>query len=124
MVKFPYPRTDLSHDLCDGHAERSEAVHHGDPDLDLRDLTIEVPRGQTLARQFRFADLRFTPAPGFDAASAVVAFGAALEPMAGWPLTIVARWSDRSVLMRAGLRFVRSPPPCRASTAWRFSGVG
>ena len=118
MVKFPYPRTDLSHDLCDGHAERSEAVHHGDPDLDLRDLTIKVPRGQTLAQQFHTIHL------GLDAASAVVAFGAALEPMAGWPLTIVARWSDRSVLMRAGLRFVRSPPPCRASTAWRFSGVG
>jgi hypothetical protein len=60
---------------------------------------------------------------GFGAASAVPAFGAAFEPMAGWPLTIVARWSDRSVWPRAELRFARSPPPCRAFTALRFSGA-
>ena len=60
--------------------------------------------------------------PGFDAALAVVAFGAALEPVAGWPLTIVARWSDRSVWMRAGLRFVRSPPPCRLPRLCVFTG--
>jgi len=55
-----FPRTDSSLGFSYGYAERREAVQDGDPDLKLRDLTIKVPRGQALARQFRFADLRFT----------------------------------------------------------------
>ncbi len=42
--RLPFPRTDLSRDLCDGDAERGEAIEHGDPDLELRNLTVEVPR--------------------------------------------------------------------------------
>ena len=89
MPDVPYPRTDLSHDLCDGYAKGGEVVQDGDPDLELRDVTIK--RGQAMAQQFD------TMHPGFDAASAVIAFGAAFEPMAGWPFTIVARSSGRSV---------------------------
>ena len=67
LPDVPYPRTDLSHDLCDGYAKGGEAVQDGDPDLELRDLTIEVPRGQTLAQQFDAMHLCL------DAASAMVA---------------------------------------------------
>ena len=38
--------------LSDWRGQR-EAVQDGDPDLELRDLTIKVPRGQTLAQQFK-----------------------------------------------------------------------
>jgi hypothetical protein len=46
---LPFPRIDLSCDLCDGCAERGEAVEHRDPDLELCDLTVEVPCAQALA---------------------------------------------------------------------------
>ena len=49
------------------YAKGCEAVQDGDPDLELRDLTIKVPRDQSLAQQFDIMHL------GFDAASAVVA---------------------------------------------------
>jgi hypothetical protein len=135
LTDFPYPRTDLSHDLCDGYAKGGEAVPDGDADLKLRDLTIKVPRGQALAQQFD------TVHPGFDAASAVTAFGAAFEPMAGWPLTIVAGWSGRSVWMHArprcatapavsgfhGLAFLRggmmAAAPRAAMASWHVAGV-
>ena len=41
--------------LCcfsDGYAECCEAVQDGDTDLELGNLTVEVPSGQTLAQQF------------------------------------------------------------------------
>jgi len=63
---FPLPRTDLSHGFCDGYAERGEAVQDGHTDLELGDLTIEVPCAQPLAQQFQTMHL------GFDAAPAVV----------------------------------------------------
>ena len=46
--------------LSFGYAECGEAVQDGDTDLELGDLTVEVPRHEALAQQFRFADLRFT----------------------------------------------------------------
>jgi hypothetical protein len=46
---FPFPRTDLSHDFSDGDAERGEAVQDGDTDLELCNLTVEVPRHEALA---------------------------------------------------------------------------
>jgi hypothetical protein len=52
-----YPTT-----VCDGYAKGGEAVQDGDPDRELRDLTIKVPRGQSLAQQFDTMRL------GFDAA--------------------------------------------------------
>ena len=42
--------TDLSHGFSDGRAERGKAVQDGDTDLELGDLTIKVPRGQTLTQ--------------------------------------------------------------------------
>lgn len=39
-----------SHDLCDGYAERCVAVQHGNTNLELRQLTIEVPRHEALAQ--------------------------------------------------------------------------
>ena len=80
--------------------------------------TFKVPRAQPLAQQFH------TVHPGFDAALAVVAFGAALEPMAGWPLTIVARSSGRSVWMHAKPRCARSRRECRALMALRSCAAG
>jgi len=117
LPDVPYPRTDLSHDLCDGYTNGGEAVQDGDPDLELCDLTIKVPRGQVLTQQFDTAH------PVFDATLAVVVFGAAFEPMVGWPFTIVARSSGRSVWVHARPRCAQSRRECRASMAWRFSGV-
>ena len=64
---FPLPQTDLFCDLRKRYAEGSETVHNGGTDLELRDLTVEVPRHEALAQQFHAMHL------GFDAASAVVA---------------------------------------------------
>ena len=47
---FPFPRTDSSHGFRDGYAERGEAIQHGDTNLELCDLTVEVPGGQPLAK--------------------------------------------------------------------------
>ena len=66
LPRFPFPRTDLSHGLCDRDAERGVAVQNGDTDLKLRDLSVEVPRHEALPQQFHTVHLRF------DAASAVV----------------------------------------------------
>lgn len=63
----PFPRTDLSRDLCDGRAECGEAVQDRDPDLELCDLTVEVSGGQALPQQLDAVHL------GFCATSAVVA---------------------------------------------------
>ena len=38
--------------LCDGYAERSISVQDRDTDLDLFDLTVEVPRHEALPEQF------------------------------------------------------------------------
>jgi len=57
----------LSHDLCAGRCERGEAVQDGNTNLELRDLTVEVPRHEALTQWFH------TVHPGFDAASAVTA---------------------------------------------------
>jgi hypothetical protein len=44
--------------------ERANAIgsreRANDTDMELGDLTVEVPRAQALAQKFRFADLRFT----------------------------------------------------------------
>lgn len=45
---FPFPRTNLLHGLCDRDAECGEAVRHGDTDLKLGDLSVEVPRHEAL----------------------------------------------------------------------------
>jgi len=116
VAGFPFARTDASCDFSDGNAGRGEAVQDGDTDLELGNLTVKVPSGQALAPQFQTMD------PGFDAAFAVVA-APSIARHALWSHPLprgVARGPDRSVLMRAGLRFARSPPPCQASTALRF----
>jgi hypothetical protein len=65
-AECPFFRTDLSCDLRDWDAERGVAVQHGDTDLELRDLTVEVPRRKALTQEFDAVHLRF------DAASAVI----------------------------------------------------
>ena len=50
MAVVSLTRTDSSHGFRDGYAERGEAVQHGDTDLELCDLTVEVPGGQPLAK--------------------------------------------------------------------------
>ena len=57
-----------------GNAGRGEVVQDGGTDLEFSHLTVEVPRHRALARQFRFADLRFTQCiPVSTRASAVAA---------------------------------------------------
>ena len=41
---------DLSYGLCDGYAESGVAVEHRDPDLELGDLSVEVPCHEALAK--------------------------------------------------------------------------
>ena len=48
----PFPRTGLSYGLGDGYARTSVAIGEGDPDLDHRDLPVEVPRHEALSHQF------------------------------------------------------------------------
>ncbi|SEB07742.1 hypothetical protein SAMN05444370_1575 [Rubrimonas cliftonensis] len=48
---FPFPRTDSSYGFGDGYAEGGEAVQHGDPDVEFRDLTVEVPRHEPLTEE-------------------------------------------------------------------------
>lgn len=42
---------DLSYGVGNGCAERGEAVEDGDTDLELGNLTVEVPREQALSQQ-------------------------------------------------------------------------
>ena len=49
---FPFPWTDLSCGLSDGYAKGSEAVQDGYSYLELRHLTVEVPRHEALAQEF------------------------------------------------------------------------
>jgi len=67
QANLPLRGAELSYGFCDGYAERVEAVQDGHADLEPGDLTIEVPRGQTLAQQFHTRHLRF------DAPLAVIA---------------------------------------------------
>lgn len=55
------PRTDLSHDFCDGCAKRSEAVQHGNTDLNFGYLTVGLPGHEALSEQPHAAHLRFGP---------------------------------------------------------------
>ena len=57
---------DLSYGLCDGYAKYCVAIEHGDADLDLSDLPVEVPCHERLAYQLYAMHL------AFDATSAVV----------------------------------------------------
>lgn len=66
LPRFPFPRTDLSHGFRDRYAERGVAVQDGDADLELGDLTVEVPSHEPLAQQLHAMHLRL------DAASAVI----------------------------------------------------
>lgn len=60
---FPFPRTDSSDGAGDGDAEGGETVQHGDPDVELRDLPVEVPRHEALAQKLDAVHLRFGAAP-------------------------------------------------------------
>ena len=66
MPEVPLSRTDLSHCFRGRYAERGVAVQDGDADLELGDLTVEVPSHEPLAQQFHAMHLRL------DAASAVI----------------------------------------------------
>ncbi len=67
IIWLPLPRTELSHSHSgDEYAEHDVAIHNGNANLDLRYLTIEVPRHAALAQQIHTVHLRF------DAASVVV----------------------------------------------------
>jgi hypothetical protein len=57
----------LSHGFSDGDPERGEAIQDGHTNLELGDLTVEVPRGQALAQEFDAVHF------GLCAASAVIA---------------------------------------------------
>ena len=79
---FPFPRTDSSYGFSDGNSKRGEAVQDGHTNLELGNLTVEVPRHEALTQQFDtvhpFAGktiprIVFWPGSYFDAASAVIA---------------------------------------------------
>ena len=61
------PRTGSSDGLSDGDAERSEAIQDGHANLELGDMTVEVPCQEARAQQFD------TMHPCFDAAPVVMA---------------------------------------------------
>jgi len=42
----------LTYGFSDGYAERGEAVQDGNADLELGNLTVEVPRHEALTQQF------------------------------------------------------------------------
>ena len=42
-MEFPVPRTDLPYELCYRRARGGEAIEHCHTDLELGDLTVEVP---------------------------------------------------------------------------------
>jgi len=62
----PFPGRTYTTAVCNGYAERSEAVEHGDADLELGHLTADVPSHEALAQQLHTMHLRL------DAASAVI----------------------------------------------------
>jgi hypothetical protein len=57
---LPFPRTNTSHGFSDGYAEHGEAVQDGHTNLELRNLTVEVPRLEAPTQGFRVTDLRVT----------------------------------------------------------------
>ena len=59
----PFPRADLSCGFRDGDAESGVAVEHGDADLELGDLAIEIARHEALTQQFHAMHLRLDAAP-------------------------------------------------------------
>ena len=64
---LPFPWTALYYGFSEDYSERGEAVQDGHTNLELGDLTVEVPRSQTLAQEFNAMHF------GLCAASAVVA---------------------------------------------------
>lgn len=58
----PLPRTDLFYGLRDGYAKGDVTVEHRDPDLELADLSVEVPTHEALAKEFDAAHLRLCTA--------------------------------------------------------------
>lgn len=51
-MDFPFPRTDSRHSFGDGYAKCGVAVHDGDADLDLCDLSVEATRNEALPQKF------------------------------------------------------------------------
>jgi hypothetical protein len=96
----PLPRTDLAYGLSNRHAKGRIAIEHGDTDLDLGDLPVEVPCHERLAHQFEAVHL------GFDAASSVVS-----APASPHSAAQISLGADRVV-------------PSDSSSARRFPGFG
>jgi hypothetical protein len=96
LPNSPYPRTDLSYSFYDGYAERCVAVQGGDADLELCDLTVEVPRHEPLAQKYCYADPRLAHASLFP------------RGFRGGIHSIAAKWPNRGISMRALPRFGQS----------------
>lgn len=94
----PYPLTDLSCDLRDADAERNVAVQHGNTNLELRDLAVEVPRHEALTKEFEAVHFRFC------AASSVI-----LAPPSP---------KCTAVVLRGPQRLVARDRTCRFSFPW------
>ena len=67
-----------------GDAEGGETVQHAGPDVELRDLPVEVPRHEALTQKLDALHLRFGAAPAVVWASGLLfaAFFAVLMPLA------------------------------------------
>jgi hypothetical protein len=92
--------------------ERANAIGPREPandtDLELGDLTVERARGEALAQELDAIHL------GLGAASAVISFGAALEPcMDGSRVArgsvIFGNWSGAAMYSASRLRCARAP---------------
>ena len=57
LTVFPRPLTDSSYGLSDGYAEGRKAMQDCRADLELSNLTVEVPCAQPLAQQFQTVHL-------------------------------------------------------------------
>lgn len=76
MAGHSCSRTDLSYDFYGAYSNNGVTVEDGDPDLELRNLSVEVPCDQPLAEQFGTINLRL------DRAREVVSIPSSLEGVA------------------------------------------
>jgi len=116
---FPLHRTDLAYGLCLGGSKRSEAVENRGADLEFRDLSIEVTRGEALAEQFH----TIHPLPGRVLRSNVPR-GLSQRGFGGGIRSAVATVPAPDILRIEPLRFALWLQACLASTAWRSCAAG
>lgn len=102
------PQTGLSYGLCDGYAKSGVTIEHRDPDLELRDLPVEVSRHEALAEEFDAFHLRLCAASAVEYEHENVASSA----------------SDRSLSIGAARKRDRSTPTPNSPTGQLDTPMG